>query len=88
MKTKGAEYPSTGSGLGITRRGWAALLASAPLLAQTAATPQNPPPLSAPAADTPEQRLAKAFADVRTVSDRLAQTEVPMGVEPAFTFHV
>lgn len=55
------------------------MLAAAPVAAQVAATPQNPPPLSAPA---PE----KAAADVRKVSERLAQTEVPMAVEPAFSF--
>ena len=70
----------------LTRRSWAALLTAAPLIAQVTATPQNAPPLSAPVASTPEQRLAKATADVRQVSDRLAQTEVPMSVEPAFSF--
>jgi hypothetical protein len=77
----------------FTRRHWAALLAAAPFAgriadAQVAATPQNPPPLAAPSAGTPEQRLAKALDEVRKVSDRLAQTEIPMAVEPAFTFHV
>ena len=70
----------------MTRRNLAVVLAAAPLAAQVSTTPQNPPPLSAPVADTPEQRMAKAIADVRKVSDRLAQTEVPMSVEPAFSF--
>ncbi len=78
--------PTSGSNPRLTRRTWAALLAVVPLAAQVSSTPQNPPPLSAPIADTPEQRTAKAAAEVRKVSDRLVQTEVPMGVEPAFSF--
>ena len=31
--------------------------------------------------------MQKASADVRAVSERLSQTDVPMDVEPAFTFH-
>ena len=72
---------------GLTRRSWAAALAAAPLVAaQVASTPQNPPPLAAPAVGSPEQRAAKAAEDVHKVSDRLAQTEVPIGIEPAFSF--
>ncbi len=63
----------------MTRRNWAAMVAAAPLAAQVSSTPQNAPPLSAPEPD-------KAAAEVRKVSDRLAQTEVPMAVEPAFSF--
>ena len=84
--------PRNSAGAGVTRRTWAALLAAVPavapvLVAQVASTPQNPPPLAAPPPGTPEQQTAKAAADVRAVSDRLAQTEVPMNVEPAFLFH-
>ena len=71
---------------GVTRRNWAALIAVAPLVAQVSTIPQNPPPLAAPEAGTPEQRVAKAVEDVRKVSNRLMQTEVPMSVEPAFHF--
>lgn len=70
----------------LTRRSWGALVAGAPLIAHVAA--QQPPssPLAGPEAASPEQRLAKATDDIRKVSDRLAQTEVPMQVEPAFLF--
>ncbi len=47
---------------------------------------QAPPPQTAPSGDTPEQKMQKAIADVRAVSERLAQTDVPMDVEPAFMF--
>jgi hypothetical protein len=56
----------------ITRRQWTALLAASPLVAQVAATP--------------EQKVEKANADVRKVSQRLAEIEVPMNIEPAFRF--
>ena len=66
----------------------AALLALAPVAAQVT-NPARPPagqpkPPNPPA--TPEARMQKAFADVREVSARLAQIEVPMNVEPAFSF--
>ncbi len=73
----------------ITRRHWTALISAAPLLAQV--TSQKPPqgaPTPAPASATPEEKLTKAYADVRTVSGRLSQLEVPMNVEPAFAFKV
>ncbi|HEX3684697.1 MAG TPA: hypothetical protein VHU83_19320 [Bryobacteraceae bacterium] len=71
----------------ITRRHAAALLGASPLLAQV--TPKTPPqaaPVPAPPGATPEQKLQKAFADIHQVSDRLAQIELPMNVEPAFAF--
>ena len=85
---------------GLTRREWTASLATtavavvstAPLSAQitSPATTQKTPPVGAPAAapapDTPEQKLQKAYADIRATSDRLAQIEVPMNTEPAFSF--
>ncbi len=71
----------------LTRRQAAALLAAAPLAAQVVSTT---PPVGSPAppspAATPEQRVEKANADVRQVSERLSKIEVPMNVEPAFTF--
>jgi hypothetical protein len=60
----------------LSRRAWTLLFTSIPLLAQAPST-----------ADTPEQKMQKASADVRAVSERLSQTDVPMDVEPAFTFH-
>jgi hypothetical protein len=71
----------------ITRRQCAALLGTAPLLAQVTSTvpPQGlPAPSNGPA--SPEQRLQKAYADVRRVSERLSKIEVPMTIEPAFSF--
>jgi hypothetical protein len=71
----------------ITRRQWTALLAAAPVAAQiTSKTPPQGTPAPAPPGATPEQKLQKAFADVRKVSERLSQIEVPMSIEPAFSF--
>lgn len=83
----------------MTRRKWTASLSTA--LAAAAATPvsaqvtspsttsKTPPqgvPAPAPAASTPEQKLQKAYADIRETSERLAKIEVPMDIEPAFSF--
>ncbi len=82
----------SGPAPGITRRGLAALLGAIPLAAQVATPPvtQKTPPLGAPApspgAANPEEKLKKATEDVRKVSARLAQLEVPMDTEPAFVF--
>lgn len=71
----------------MTRRQWAALAAASPVLAQvTQKTPPEGAPKPAAPAATPEERRHKAMADVKNVSDRLAQLEVPMNVEPAFAF--
>ncbi len=76
----------------ISRRRVAALLAAAPLAAQVTSPPttQKIPPLGAPTpaspAATPEQKLQKAYDDIRQVSARLSKLEVPMNVEPAFAF--
>jgi hypothetical protein len=64
----------------ITRREWAALLGAAPLAAQIVSKDVPPRPAA------PAQTIQKAYADVRRISDRLAQIEVPMNVEPAFVF--
>ena len=58
----------------LTRRQWAALLGISPLLAQT------------PPSSPPEQKPENPDAGVRDVSQRLAEIEVPMDVEPAFRF--
>lgn len=73
----------------ITRRRWTALVTVAPLAAQvTSTTPPvgSPAPPKSPA--TPEQRLSKAYDDVRDVSKTLSKVEVPMNIEPAFSFQV
>ncbi|HZS56440.1 MAG TPA: hypothetical protein VFA65_18690 [Bryobacteraceae bacterium] len=75
----------------VNRREWskrvAGVIAIGPALAQVTQKipPQGAPLPPAPPA-TPEQRLQKAYADVRAVSDQLAKLEVPMNVEPAFAF--
>ena len=76
---------------GVSRRDWSkrlvAALAATPALGQV--TQKVPPvgaPSPAPVPATPEQRLQKAYADIRTVSDQLSKLEVPMDVEPAFAF--
>ena len=74
-------------GMRFTRRKWAALMTAAPALAQVTST--NPPqgaPAPAEAATTPEARMNKAVSDIRAVSERLSQIEVPMNAEPAFAF--
>lgn len=71
----------------ITRRQCAALLGAAPLVAQVTSTvpPKGlPAPSSGP--DSPEQRLQKAYADIRQVSERLSKIEMPIDIEPAFSF--
>lgn len=68
------------------------MAAAAPVLAQAPSTvpvpgvpPQGvPQPPQSPA--TPEARMQKAVQDVRKASDRLQQIEVPMDIEPAFSF--
>lgn len=76
----------------ISRRRVAAFLAATPLAAQVASPPttQKTPPLGtptpAPPAATPEEKLQKAYDDVRRISERLSKLEVPMNVEPAFAF--
>ena len=75
----------------MNRREWskrlAATLAAVPLYAQVT---QKVPPVGVPAppspSATPQQKLQKAYADVRTASDQLSKLEVPMDVEPAFAF--
>ncbi len=68
------------NGARLTRREWTAFLGAAPLVAvhagQTSAVPEG----------TASSSLDKAIADVHEVSDRLSKLEVPMNVEPAFSF--
>lgn len=71
----------------ITRREWTMLLAAAPAAAQvTSKTPPQGSPAPPPPGAAPEQKRQKAFDDVRKVSERLSQMEVPMNIEPAFAF--
>ena len=71
----------------LSRREWTGLLAAAPLAAQIMSTkpPVGSPAEPAPGA-TPEQRLQKALTDVRDTGALLSKIEVPMNVEPAFSF--
>lgn len=60
---------------------------AAPLVAQVTSTVPptgSPAPPKPPA--TPQERMQKAYADVRKVSEQLSKIEVPMNVEPAFSF--
>ena len=81
----------------ITRRNWATIIATAPafflpVLLAGAQPPATVPPEGVPAAPsaalTPQQKLQKAYADVHQASMRLSQIEIPMDVEPAFSFKV
>ena len=71
----------------MTRRQWTVLFTVAPLAAQTTS---KIPPVGSPAPPKPpatsEERKQKAYADIHEVSDRLSKIEVPMNVEPAFSF--
>ena len=62
----------------ITRREWAALFGALPLVGQT--------PVQAPAPAASPEGIEKATADVREVSQRLAEVELPLNIEPAFRF--
>ena len=62
----------------LTRRQWGALLGASPLLTRAAAQIPPVPPT--------QQKSEKPDAEVREVSQRLAEIEVPMDVEPAFRF--
>jgi hypothetical protein len=69
----------------LSRRKWAVLVAAAPVLAQTTTSvpPQGSP---APANASPSAKLSKASDDVKSNSQQLAAMEVPMSVEPCFSF--
>ena len=56
---------------GMTRREWTLLLAAVPAMAQVTSKvpPQGAPAPPQPPA-TPEERLKKAYADVRGISER------------------
>jgi hypothetical protein len=69
----------------LTRRQWAALVSASPLVAQV--VPSTPAPQTA-ASLSPAQKMEKANADVRDVSQSLAAIDLPLGVEPAFIFIV
>lgn len=62
-------------------------MACSPLAAQVTSTvpPTGTPAPAAPPV-TPDQRMQKASADVRQVSEQLSKMQLPMNVEPAFSF--
>jgi len=76
----------------MNRREWSKRLvaALAVIPAVAAQVTQKVPPVGSPAPPigrtTPQERVQKAYADVRAVSDQLSKIEVPMDVEPAFAF--
>ena len=76
----------------LTRRQVAVLVAASPLAASPLAlqVTSTVPPQGAPAPPTqpatPQERIQKAYADVRKISDQLAKLEVPTSLEPAFAF--
>jgi hypothetical protein len=72
----------------MTRRQWTALVGAAPLLGQVTSKPPQGAPTPAPPSASPEEKLKKAYTDIRDVSDRLSKLEVPMDIEPAFAFKV
>ena len=81
----------TRSALRLTRRRWTSLLALMPAVMRVSAqvTTTVPPagvPKPAPAAAPVQQAERKAFDEIRQTSERLAAIEVPMNVEPAFSF--
>jgi hypothetical protein len=72
----------------MTRRQWTVLVGAGPLLGQVTSKPPQGAPAPAPSSASPEEKLKKAYADVREVSDRLSKLEVSMDIEPAFAFKV
>ena len=72
--------PSSRADRPFTRREWTALLSAVPMAAQTGPLP------AAPTTPSSSSGLEKAIEGVNKVSSRLAQLEVPMNVEPAFSF--
>lgn len=73
----------------VSRREWAALLAVAPALSQVTST--VPPQAAGASAAKGKSRQAirdEALDGVRKASQRLSEIEVPMDVEPAFSFRV
>ena len=67
--------------LRFTRRRWVVLIGSAaPVVALAEQAPATPPP------QTPQQKMEKAKARVRQVTEKLAGITVPMGTEPSFRF--
>lgn len=84
---------SHGNQTRLTRRQWTAAISVALPLSAHAQNPpvtEKTPPLGSPApaaiAADADAKLKKAVDDVRKVSERLAQMEVPMNTEPAFLF--
>jgi hypothetical protein len=67
----------------LTRREAAALVFSAPLLAQS-----NPPPQGPQQITPAPQTVAAADDEVRQAGQKLRAIDVPMDVEPAFLFKV
>jgi hypothetical protein len=71
----------------LSRRQWAMLIAATPAVAQvTSKVPPQGSPAPAQPGSTPDQQYDKAVDDIRNTSRRLAAIEVPMNVEPAFSF--
>ncbi|HXE12385.1 MAG TPA: hypothetical protein VN633_09710 [Bryobacteraceae bacterium] len=67
----------------LTRREAAALVFTAPLLAQSGPPPQTPQQV------TPAPQTVSAAADeVRQAGQKLRAIQVPMNIEPAFLFKV
>ncbi|MBV9500169.1 MAG: hypothetical protein JO138_12420 [Acidobacteriaceae bacterium] len=71
----------------LTRREWTALAFTAPIAAQVTSKipPQGAPAPPQPPA-TPQQRLQKAYDEVRSTRDKLSKIDLPMSIEPAFGF--
>jgi hypothetical protein len=71
----------------LTRREFAALAGAVPAAAQvTSKIPPQGAPVAAQPSATPQQKLQEAFANVRKASERLSKIELPMDLEPAFSF--
>ena len=68
-------------------KGLAGAFAAAPAIAQvTQKTPPIGAPAPAPPPATPEQQLRKAYDEVHAVSEQLSKLDLPMDIEPAFSF--
>ncbi|MBV9265692.1 MAG: hypothetical protein JO061_05940 [Acidobacteriaceae bacterium] len=72
----------------ITRRQLAlsGLAATSAIAQVTSPVPPQGTPKPAPPSASPAQKLDKAYDDIRAVSKRLSAIEIPIDIEPAFTF--
>jgi len=79
--------PMSKSSAAFTRRHMLAAIAVTPAVAQiTSPVPPQGTPAPAPPSAPPNEKLQKAYDDIRETSRHLSAIDVAMNIEPAFTF--